>query len=279
MILVRKGFMRIRAENAFYGVMVAGTMLAGPFKALAVDVSGNLNALVPGDPIFTGVDLSSLTYFHNSNFADLELDVGATLLADDGAGVRMIARNAGNNVLGLNLFPAGDNFPGGPGGNNGEFYELLHNSLISLSPSPDSLLIVHSDAGTMATAKDELAALGTFTTIDEFDTTTLFSTPTLPQLNNYDVVLAYSNFSPFDPLALGNVLADYVDAGGDVVLATYAWTNPFDIEGRIMKKGYSPFTDRPIVPVPDSGSTWVFLGISLSMLSVGRSRRTRGEQA
>ena len=26
-----------------------------------------------------------------------------------------------------------------------------------------------------------------------------------------------------------------------------------DIEGRIMQKGYSPFTDRPVVPVPDSG--------------------------
>jgi hypothetical protein len=39
----------------------------------------------------------------------------------------------------------------------------------------------------MATAKDELAALGTFTTIDEFDTTVLFSTPTLAQLNKYDV--------------------------------------------------------------------------------------------
>jgi hypothetical protein len=59
---------------------------SGPYKALAVDVSGNLNAVVSGDPIFTGVDLSSLTYFHNSQFADLELDVGATLLADDGAG-------------------------------------------------------------------------------------------------------------------------------------------------------------------------------------------------
>ena len=42
-------------------------------------VSGNLVALVPADPIFSGVDLGTLTYFNNSNFAYPGLDAGAAL--------------------------------------------------------------------------------------------------------------------------------------------------------------------------------------------------------
>jgi hypothetical protein len=100
------------------------------------DVSGNLVAVVPGDPIFVGVNLAGLTYFHNSNFAHPGLAAGATLLATDGGGVSMIARNAAGNVIGLNLFPGNV-----PGGNNGEFYDLLANSLVPV-PEPISLSLL-----------------------------------------------------------------------------------------------------------------------------------------
>lgn len=87
------------------------------------DVSGNLVAIVPSDPIFTGVNLSTLTYFHNSNFAHPALDAGATLLATDGAGVDMIARNANGRIYALNLFPEA-----GSGG-NADLFRLVANSL------------------------------------------------------------------------------------------------------------------------------------------------------
>jgi hypothetical protein len=86
------------------------------------DISGNLVALVPNDPIFSGVNLGVLTYFHNSNFAYPGLDAGATLVADDGAGHNMIARNANGNVIGMNLFPADDSE------NNAELYALYVNA-------------------------------------------------------------------------------------------------------------------------------------------------------
>ena len=105
-------------------------------KAAIGDVSGNLVATAPGDPIFSGVDLSGLAYFHNGNFAHPGLDPGATLLATDGNGINMIARNASGNVVGLNLFPASY------GGNNAELYQLVGNALLPNNvPEPTTLLI------------------------------------------------------------------------------------------------------------------------------------------
>ena len=78
----------------------------------------------PGDPIFNGVNVAGLSYFHNVNFAHPGLDAGASLIATDGIGNDMIARNAAGNIIGLNLFP-GNNVLG----NNGAFYDLLANSL------------------------------------------------------------------------------------------------------------------------------------------------------
>ncbi len=88
------------------------------------DVSGKLVATTP-DQIFEGIDLSSVTYFHNSNFAHPGIDAGATLLATDGSGINMIAVNSERSVVALNLFPGT-----GVSGNNAEFYKLLANSLI-----------------------------------------------------------------------------------------------------------------------------------------------------
>jgi hypothetical protein len=107
-------------------------------------VSGNLVAVVPGDPIFDGVNLAALTYFSNANFAHPGLDAGATLLATDGV-FNMIARSANGQVVGLNLFP------GVIAGNNGEFYDLLANSFGLLQaeavPEPATLLLLGAGLG------------------------------------------------------------------------------------------------------------------------------------
>jgi hypothetical protein len=94
------------------------------------DVSGSLNVLAPADPIFAGVNTGSLTYFHNINFAHPGLDAGATLLADDGSGINMIARNANGSILGNNLFP------GDITGNNAELYKLIGNELSNVPSTP-----------------------------------------------------------------------------------------------------------------------------------------------
>ena len=65
--------------------------------------------------------------------------------------------------------------------------------------------------------------------------------PPLSTMQAYDVVIAWTNCQPGDAVGWGNVLADYVDGGGRVILATFSWFGPsFDIEGRIITPGYSP---------------------------------------
>ena len=59
----------------------------------------------------------------------------------------------------------------------------------------------------------------------------------------YDEVVVYSNTEYDDPVALGNVIADYQDAGG-VVVATNAnwWGPPYGMDGRWMTGGYTMYT-------------------------------------
>ena len=66
----------------------------------------------------------------------------------------------------------------------------------------------------------------------------------LAQLKQYDAVLVYSDTSFNDATQLGNVLADYMDGGGGVVLTTFDFWNDngLGLLGRIVTAGYLPFT-------------------------------------
>jgi hypothetical protein len=66
----------------------------------------------------------------------------------------------------------------------------------------------------------KLLASGQFTTVDVINASA--TTPSLVQLSAYDAVIVWSNVNFADSVALGNVLADYVDAGGGVVVAVFA---------------------------------------------------------
>lgn len=65
--------------------------------------------------------------------------------------------------------------------------------------------------------------------------------PSLATLSGYDSILVYTSFAPSNPVGLGNLLADYVDGGGHVVLGGYGFSTPWSVSGRIMSTGYSPF--------------------------------------
>lgn len=71
------------------------------------------------------------------------------------------------------------------------------------------------------------------------------TTPPLHQLFWYDVVLVLADQPFADPVALGDVLADYVDGGGRVVQSVPTFYAPpngnWDIQGRFAHEGYSPF--------------------------------------
>ena len=65
--------------------------------------------------------------------------------------------------------------------------------------------------------------------------------PTLETLQNYSAVLVWTNSSFSNPDAVGNVLADFVDQGGGVVMATYSLSFSWRVSGRMATPGYSPF--------------------------------------
>jgi hypothetical protein len=92
--------------------------------------------------------------------------------------------------------------------------------------------------------RNKLQSTGVFTRVDEFLVSSSAPVPTLAQLQQYDAVLVYSDLAFNNNVALGNVLADYLDSGGGVVLATFAFYSAggLDIQGRIKTGNYLPFT-------------------------------------
>jgi hypothetical protein len=69
------------------------------------------------------------------------------------------------------------------------------------------------------------------------------STPSIATLRSYAAVLVFSDDVPFgDPVGLGDVLAQYADQGGGVVLAGSTFVPGYALEGRFADEGYSPLT-------------------------------------
>lgn len=65
--------------------------------------------------------------------------------------------------------------------------------------------------------------------------------PTLAQCENYDAVLVFSSSAFSEPDELGDVLADYLDSGGGVVVAAIASDSDcHGVGGRFEKDSFSP---------------------------------------
>ena len=83
--------------------------------------------------------------------------------------------------------------------------------------SAQNVLMVHA-SGYASDVQSKLTNLGLNVTDYGFT-----NVPDLATLQQYDAVIAFSDNSFSDANALGNNLADYVDGGGRVVQATFAF--------------------------------------------------------
>ena len=93
----------------------------------------------------------------------------------------------------------------------------------------------------MADVQAKIAATGRISgNIDMFDTSS--GTPTAALLAGYGAVLTFTDAVYQDATLMGNRLADYVDAGGGVVQATFSWHTLLPLAGRWQSGGYSPLT-------------------------------------
>ena len=89
-------------------------------------------------------------------------------------------------------------------------------------PTKQRILLIRTDAGDEV--KSALDQTGHFSEVAAYEADQ--GTPDLRLLADYDAVLVWSSWLRFhDSIALGDVLADYWDAGGRVVLAQYSMTN------------------------------------------------------
>jgi len=109
-------------------------------------------------------------------------------------------------------------------------------------PCQFQVLIVFADAGPPTQFQTEIQAEPSVTAVDLFDASN--ATPTLGELQQYNVVVPFSDLQFFDADTLGNNLADYVDGGGIVVQYGFAHAGPGDpagINGRWLRDGYNPY--------------------------------------
>jgi hypothetical protein len=91
------------------------------------------------------------------------------------------------------------------------------------SPGATAVAIVAADAAaTIADVQAKLAGTGLFSNVVIRNIQTPTPTPTLADLQQFKAVIIFSNQSFSDGAALGNVMADYVDAGGGVVNAVFS---------------------------------------------------------
>jgi hypothetical protein len=106
------------------------------------------------------------------------------------------------------------------------------------------VLLVYADSPDPATLQTQLLGLPGVAAADLFNAHV--ATPTPAQLQGYDVVVAWSNYTYSDYIALGNELADFADHGGVVVEFTFDWDSDpgYSLGGRWVADGYPAFNLR-----------------------------------
>lgn len=134
-------------------------------------------------------------------------------------------------------------------------YRLLSSFVVLVGASIPAVcsaqprVAIAAAAGTSPTAiqytdiQTKLQGLDMFAVVDIIHCSNIGGgiTPSLEQLQGYDAVLTWSNQTFVDADAMGNVLADYVDSGGGVVVAVFATSTTTvgrSLGGRFRSGGY-----------------------------------------
>jgi len=90
---------------------------------------------------------------------------------------------------------------------------------IDCTARPSIAVVAADDFNNFGDVRDKLLATGKFNSVTFIDANVV--TPTLTELKAFDAVMVWKNARYLDRISLGDNLADYVDAGGGVVLAVF----------------------------------------------------------
>ena len=168
-------------------------------------------------------------------------------LTFNGAGILSVWDTAGNRITQLTL-PGAGNSPWSFGFCNGKVFivDAAGGTWRGFDLYTAAHVAVISAEGNGVWSTDvlnKISGVGPLPGVDSIPVYSPDPIPNLAQLRAYQAVMVYSDYSFTDPVALGNVLADYIDQGGGVVMQTFAFYNAggFGIQGRISTNGYLPF--------------------------------------
>lgn len=168
-----------------------------------------------------------------SNAAIVDLDLGATVIGRYTGGLTLAAVKG--SVIALNMF-------GGTPTNGGDVGLLLYNSIQFIgslvAPAVNKVLIINDAQGHADGGAAELIPFGI--QVDFFAAGT--ATITAIDLAPYSVVIVMSGNFYLDYVTTGNVLADWIDAGGSLIMVSWSYVGQFTIQGRLLTDGYYPIT-------------------------------------
>ena len=135
---------------------------------------------------------------------------------------------------------------------------LMNGTSFAASIPAPRLLLFYADTNDSATfLRNQLVETGLYSDSDVDLLRMPNIPPSLESLLNYDCVLVWTNSAAVAASAQGDRLKEYVQAGGDVALSTYALSptySPWDLEGGIMEDGFNPLdlTDTRLYGFPRS---------------------------
>jgi hypothetical protein len=119
-----------------------------------------------------------------------------------------------------------------------------------------AVALVTSDTPAWVTeVQSKLIASGQFSTVDLIDASSV--TPTVLQLQAYKAVLVWTDSSFADSVTLGNNIDTYLRAGGGVVIAAFANTDPGDLE---LQGAWATNVDSPMTVLTQSEGVQLTLG-------------------
>jgi hypothetical protein len=108
----------------------------------------------------------------------------------------------------------------------------------------DVLFVVSDEFFEYQAIYDAFCALQEIGMCDRFDSE--LGTPSVGDMQGYDIVIVWANGPHIDPNLLGNNLADYIDAGGKAIISAPSRIigSGWEIGGRFRAQGYDPFMEE-----------------------------------
>ncbi len=190
------------------------------------------------------------------NFSPQNRGIAATggfWLTYNGSGILSIWDPAGNRVLQSTLTGAGTSFDSAFSFSycNGKVFVVdaaggqWRGYDVCSDRERVAIFAAESNDAWNTDVRNKILGAGSFSQVDLFRVDGANPVPTLTDLQRYSAVLVYSDGVGFNNnVSMGNVLADFVDQGGGVVVGTFAFYNSggISIQGRLVSGGYLPFT-------------------------------------